>query len=379
MGQPAERHGRRRLQRAWVGLLLVGCSITGCSLNSAATTTSPSPPAGLSDHQKAVDAAHQFLRRWTDPDGRVVRRDQGDDTVSEGQGYALLLAVAVGDPSTFARVWTWTREHLQQPNGLFAYHWSGGHVLDRTPAADADTQIAWALTLAGQRFHQPDYTADARRLATTIATVEAGYDDQGRVTLAAGPWAVAAGHPLTVEPGYWTPPANAALATLTGDLRWQNMTASDTSHLGQLTQGGTTLPPDWALLGQGPPRASPSPDGRTPAQYGPDAMRATVWNSCTPAGRDLVGRWWTLLSSTATQAPLALNLDGTVRTSSRVPLAAVAAAAAAQAAGHPITSRSLLDAGAETAAQYPTYYGDAWVALGRTLLTTRLLAECGSA
>ncbi len=367
MGQPG-----RRLRLAWVSLLLAGCS-----LNSAATTTSPSPPAGLSDREKAVSAAHQFLRRWVDPDGRVVRRDQGNDTVSEGQGYALLLAVATDDPGTFAGVWTWTREHLQQPNGLFAYHWSGGQVLDRTPAADADTQIAWALTLGGRRFHRPDYIAEARRLATTIVSVEAGYDDQGRVTLAAGPWAVVAGRPLTVEPGYWTPPANAALAALTSDRRWQDMTTSDTSHLGQLTRGGKLLPPDWALLGQGPPRASGSPDGGTPAQYGPDAMRAAVWNSCTPAGRDLVGRWWTLLSSTASQAPLALNLDGTVRTSSRAPLAAVAAAAAAQAVGHPLTSRSLLDAGATTAAQYPTYYGDAWVALGRILLTTGLLADCG--
>lgn len=298
--------------------------------------------------------------------------------MSEGQGYALLLAVAVGDKATFTRVWTWTQQHLQQPNGLLAYHWGNGHVIDKAPAADADTQAAWALALAGSRFHNTGYTTAARHLAVAIVNNEAGYDDKGQVTLAAGPWAVVRGRPVTVEPGYWTPPASAALAALTGDQRWTAMTAADGAHLDQLTHGGKTLPPDWALLSQGPPRASRSPDGHTPVQYGLDGMRAAVWNSCTPNGRTLVARWWPLQSATASQAPLARNLDGSVLTSSTTPLAAVAAAASAQAAGLRDASRTLLDTAASVATQYPTYYGDAWVALGRVLLTTNRLASCGS-
>lgn len=50
-----------------------------------------------------------------DPDGRVVRHDQGGDTVSEGQAYAMLVAVAVGDHDTFTRVWAWTQQHLRRP------------------------------------------------------------------------------------------------------------------------------------------------------------------------------------------------------------------------------------------------------------------------
>src|SRR6516225_461890 len=85
----------------------------GSSRSSSAASASPSGGS-------AVAAARSFLRQYVDPDGRVVRRDQGNDTVSEGQAYALLLADAAGDQATFARVWSWTRGHLQEPNGLFA-------------------------------------------------------------------------------------------------------------------------------------------------------------------------------------------------------------------------------------------------------------------
>ena len=47
------------------------------------------------------DSANAFLEDWVDDDGRVVRRDQGDDTVSEGQAYGLLIAAGAGDEETF--------------------------------------------------------------------------------------------------------------------------------------------------------------------------------------------------------------------------------------------------------------------------------------
>ena len=325
----------------------------------------------------AVATARAFLREWVDPDGRVVRRDQGGDTVSEGQGYALLLAVAVADRAAFDRIWRWTAQHLQRPDGLLGYHWQDGSLSDPTPASDADTQVAWALALAGQRFHRPDYTGQARRLATAVVDEEAGYDDHGNVTLAAGPWAVTPGHAVTAEPGYWTPPANAVLADLTGDQRWRDLTAADTTHLKQLTSDGSRLPPDWALLSQGLPRTTGSPDGSTPAQFGPDGMRAAVWSTCTPSGRALVARSWPLVKSTASSAPMSRNLDGSVRADTRAPLSAVAAAAAAFAGRDPHAGGQLLDLASTVAGQYPTYYGDAWTALGRVLLTTRRLAHCG--
>src|SRR5207302_9757221 len=79
--------------------------------------------------QKAYDSARTFMRRYVEGNGRVVRRDQGGDTVSEGQAYAMLLAVALDDRGRFDTVWRWTRTHLQQPDGLLAFHWADGRVV----------------------------------------------------------------------------------------------------------------------------------------------------------------------------------------------------------------------------------------------------------
>ena len=35
--------------------------------------------------------AGQFLDEYVEPDGRVVRRDEGGDVVSEGQAYGMLI------------------------------------------------------------------------------------------------------------------------------------------------------------------------------------------------------------------------------------------------------------------------------------------------
>ncbi|HVY08554.1 MAG TPA: glycosyl hydrolase family 8 [Mycobacteriales bacterium] len=321
--------------------------------------------------QGALLDARGFFHDYVTPDGAVVRRDQGGDVVSEGQGYAMLLAFALDDPHRFAKVWAWTRTNLQRPDGLFAYHWQDGAVVDSTPAADADTQIAWALSLAGRAWSLPDDTAAARRIAEAIAESEIGYDARGRPTLAAGPWAVERGQPVQVEPGYWTFPAYAALATVTGDHRWQALTAADAAHLSAVSGQGSALPPDWATVGGGAEPASPPQTGTAPAS-GQDGLRAIVWAACLPATHDLTTRWWHTLAPTARVGPLTRSLEGAPISDGPSPLSLVAAAAAADVAGEAKAAGSLLTLARRTAAEHSTYYGDAWAALGQLLLSGRL-------
>jgi endoglucanase len=54
----------------------------------------------------------------------------------------------------------------------------------------------------------------------------------------------------------------------------------------------------------------------------------------------------------------------------------VAAAGAADAAGQTAARDGLLDEADALNRRFPTYYGAAWVALGRIMLTTRLLDSC---
>ena len=64
-------------------------------------------------------------------------------------------------------------------------------------------------------------------------------------------------------------------------------------------------------------------------------------------------------------------LDGTA-----APLPLAASAAAAKAAGKAAAARHLLDRAATQQRSHPTYYGGAWLALGRALLLSGALGTC---
>jgi endoglucanase len=105
-----------------------------------------------------------------------------------------------------------------------------------------------------------------------------------------------------------------------------------------------------------------------------------VWlaASCEPAARWLAAAWWRLLSGGEATRALALRTGGEVLNGTPTPLLLVASAAAAGAAGRRAARDRLLDEAARLDAAHPTYYGAAWVALGRALLTTELLGGCGA-
>jgi len=350
-----------------VTLLVAALALTACSGASAP----PADPARMT----AIAAARHFLDTYVDPDGRVVRRDQGGDTVSEGQGYALLLAVAAGDRPRFDAVWGWTKHHLVRPDGLLSYLWRAGAVADPMPAADADTQVAWALVLGAARFAEPDLVAAGRRIAGAAADAEIGYDATGGPLLVAGPFGKGAGgRPNVAEPGYWAGPAIAALARLTGDRRWQDMQANHVRLLRALTSAGARLPADWVRVGAGLPEPIPAPAGGASVRCALDGQRALVWAALDPPATDLARRWDGLLGPDPAAAPLARALDGNALQSDATPLGAVAAAATARAAGRSQDVDRLLGRAAALDARFPSYYGGAWAALGQILLRTDLLS-----
>ncbi|MGZ6792935.1 MAG: glycosyl hydrolase family 8, partial [Mycobacteriales bacterium] len=284
-----------------------------------------------------------------DPDGRVVRHDQGGDTVSEGQAYAMLVAVGVGDRGAFDRTWRWTRQHLARPDGLLSYLWRDGRVSDPMAASDADLETAWALALADRRWHR--HGAEARHLAAAVLAGEVVRDDAGRPFLSAGPWAQAS---RTVEPGYWALPAYDALGRLTGDRRWRELRDAALAAL-----PARQLPTDWATVGAGLQPAPPPSGG--PVRSSLDGLRAVVWVALDAPAAAV--RWRPLLDDGT--AALSRQPDGTPVGGDRHPLGAVAAAAADP--GH---RRQDLDQAAAVERSYPGYYGSAWVALGRLLLSS---------
>jgi endoglucanase len=326
-------------------------------------------------------AASSFLGTYARSDGQVVRLDQGGDTVSEGQAYGMLIAEVTGEDGPFWRIWEWTRHHLQLENGLFAFHANrAGEVISTEPASDADLLIAWALL----RYRGPRAALahrEGRRVADAILAHDVAPGPGGVPVLTAGPWATGtAGSPSILDPSYWSLPALHGLARLDGRDVWHRIAEGAVSIVGQLSHGGRLLPPNWAELSPGGAvRPVPSPGGGQPQpQYGLDAQRTVVWfaASCDPRARALASRWWPLLRHRRQSRALALALDGTIVDATSVGLALVASAAAAKAAGSRTATSRLLRQAVKLQRSYPTYYGGAWAALGRALLTSRTLRTC---
>ena len=372
-GFPHERP--YKLSLGWRPIALTVLLILAATAATVRIDTS-SGPATSGAAGQALSDARAFLREYVAPSGRVVRRDQGDTTVSEGQAYAMLLSEATGQQATFERVWRWTRTHLLRPNGELAYlAGPDGSVQDPTPASDADVLTAWALSRATGPL-AAEYHVQARRMSDSILgdeTVSRG----GLLLLAAGPWAT--GSPASLDPSYWSLNAFEDLGRFTGDRRWDQLATSARTVIGSITGDGAALPPDWARLDGSLASPTPAPSGQEPqVRYGLDAQRLAVWMSasCTPSDRRIAARWWKLLSGPSRASALALSPSGSVIERQTNALPYVAAAATAGAAGDLPARRRLLADARRTQTHYPTYYGGAWLALGETLLDTGRLGGC---
>jgi endoglucanase len=315
---------------------------------------------------RGASAAEQFFDDYTTPDGQVIRRDQGGDTVSEGQAYAMQLAVDTDDPQRFVAFWTWTQQHLQNDEGLFAWRWQNGRVVDDQPAADADTDIARALVEAADRFDRPDYATEARRVASAVLDRESITVGDGRL-VAAGKWAV---DKRVVNPSYLDPCAYETLAAASGDQRWTAARDGALALLTALVADG--LPPDWATLDEdGTPHAIASPDdAANPGRYGLDAARLPVRLSECPTGQALAAKMAPALRALDDDgAAVAYSLDGKRLEQSEHPLGVIANALAAGSAGETDRVDDLLDDAAELNETTPTYYGSAWIALADAIVS----------
>jgi endoglucanase len=352
------------------------CFFAGCG-STGSSGPSSTPSSGPTYQDRAVAAAQHFLDRYVDPDGRVVRRDQGGDTVGEGQAYGMLLAAAIGDPRTFDEIWGWTQDNLRRPDGLISFHWVNGRVVDPQAASDADLDASRALLVASCRFHSPALRQQGLALGNDIMNGEVT-SFRGAPVLTAGPWAITPR--VVVDPSYFDPATFEMLGAASGDSRWDSLAASSRSIVSELMTAPSRLAPDWVLL-EGDkivPIGSPS-DPQSPARFGFDAVRTIIRmdEDPNPAGRLIAARAWPVFEgANPTSLPVEHTLSGRPIGDILNPVVLVAAAAAADAAGQPAARDGLLDEAEALDRRFPTYYGAAWVALGRIMLTTKLLDAC---
>jgi endoglucanase len=304
----------------------------------------------------------------------VQRLDQGGDTVGEGQAYGMLIAVAIGDQQRFDSIWNWAKDNIRRPDGLLSFLWKDGKVADPEAASDADVDAARALLVASCRFKKPGYKQEALDLGKAILDNETA-DFQGSPVLVAGPWARK--DPITLNPSYFSPATFAALGDATKDGRWGSLSASSRSVTDLLMPSSGNLPPDWAQVKGGKPVPSGPPNNPSgPAQFGFDAPRTLVRmaEDPDPAGPRIAAKAWPAFEGRApADIPVEHDLSGKPAGSTPHPISLVAAAGAAAAAGKDADKAKLLDAAEALDRKAPTYYGAAWVAIGRIMLDTNAL------
>ncbi len=331
----------------------------------------------LPPRESALDAA-DYLDTYVEGDGRVVRLDQGGDTVSEGQAYGMLIAVLADDRDRFDAIWQWTREHLERDDGLFSWRWDDGAVVDPSSASDAEVDMARALLLAADAFDDRAYAATAVELGGAILRHQTVRTDDGLV-LVAGEWAT--GTPAWFNPSYVSPVTTQLLTEETGDPRWAELERGSRAAV-EAVSTATQLPPNWAGIDdQGQVYPQPSPDG-TQVEYGYDAARTLLRHaeSCRPADREIAARATDVITRNDANAEGRIvsvyDLGGAPLTEAAGPLGAVAQAAGHAAGGSRSQAEAALDQAAEQQQAAPTYYGDAWAVLGPAMVGDDRLGGC---
>ena len=230
------------------------------------------------------------------------------------------------------------------------------------------------MLAAACRFERPDLREEALTLGQAILQHETAEFD-GAPMLVAGPWARM--NPVTVNPSYFSPATFAALGDVTGDGSWGSLSASSRS-VSQALDARRGQPA--AGLGEDPGRQAGAERPARPAERNPAvrfrrrADAGAARRGSDPAGREIAAKAWPAFEGRApADIPVEHDLSGEPVGGEQHPVALVAAAAAADAAGDAGAKAELLDAAEALDRQTPTYYGAAWVALGRVMLETDAL------
>ncbi len=339
---------------------------------TSSATSSPAPDVDRSAAQLRTEFLDDYVR-----DGRVVRTDQGGDTVSEGQAYGLLIAYANDDRETFGEIWSWTERHLVTDDDLLAWRWTPEDgVADEQSASDADLDAARALVLAGERWGDERYTRAGKAVASAILEHETATTDLGTILLP-GPWADS--EPYRYNASYASPAAFRILERATGDPRWTELERGSSAATAAVLDE-SDLPSDWSQVhADGSVDPMPATGDQGSVVYGWEAMRLPLRyaEACSADDRALAGSVAPTLER-STQLAAQLDLGGTAVTGDTSGLAYAARAAAEHAAGSSSAAAADLRRMDRTAATTPTYYGDAWAALGATMLTSDVLGGCAT-
>lgn len=243
---------------------------------------------------KPVPAAdwRAYKQRFLLPDGRITDTGNGGVSHTEGQGFAMMLAVSAGDRETFDALWTWTRKNLTRPDsGLFAWRYEPSktpQVQDPNNATDGDIFIAWALLKASEIWGEAEYAAQSQTLRAAILR-EACTIHAGRRVLLPGRLGFVSDDAVTLNPSYYVWPALEAFAKF--EPLWNDVISDGADLTAAAAFGPWALPTDWIKVDS---HGLVSPADDRPARFGFDAVRVPLYLALSGRSAELrrFQRYW---------------------------------------------------------------------------------------
>jgi len=249
---------RNRRSRVWLLVLLISTvllSLFGCAEAKTEPPAAQSRPVIDTVPVELKDSWDVYVAKFIQKDGRVIDYKASGVTTSEGQAYAMLRAVWVGDRTTFDRTFLWAKNNLNsgiRNDSLWAWKWGEGsdkrwRVLDEAFATDADQDAALALILASIVWNNRNYAEHAHLMLRDLwsqATVEAG----GHRYLLAGD-SLCQRNVCRINPSYYAPYAYRIFGSFDKSRPWSSLVDSSYTVL-QIVSGfaDTKLPADWVQL-----------------------------------------------------------------------------------------------------------------------------------
>ncbi|MEO6923002.1 MAG: cellulose synthase complex periplasmic endoglucanase BcsZ [Bryocella sp.] len=283
-------HQRRRRQesrRTWLRRLTACVLLGGAWLSSGCRAEQP------------WELWNTYANKYLDKQGRVIDHSAGDVTTSEGEAYAMFFALVANDRPHFDILVNWTEANLAQGDlttHLPAWKWGkasdgGWHVLDPSPASDANLWMAYSLSEAGRLWKFDRYEKLGRVMAEHIASQEIVLVPNIGPSLLPGPIGF---HPNAttyyLNPSYMPPSLLAYFGD--NDPVWHSVAASLPKLV--VSPGGFVM--DWISAGERGVAPMPAPstlgDGKpaVPPQGSHDAIRTYLWMGIadpkTPAVRE---------------------------------------------------------------------------------------------
>jgi endo-1,4-beta-D-glucanase Y/4-amino-4-deoxy-L-arabinose transferase-like glycosyltransferase len=168
--------------------------------------------------------SHIYMKEFFSESGAYFTSD--GFVTSENQAYALLRAVWLNQKDDFYRTWQWTQVNLQKENGLLAWLWQEGEIIDAHSASDADTDTALALLFAGRRWNDPQLISAGTEMVKAIWEHEVVLVDE-MPYMTAGEWATDE-VVIPLNPSYFAPYAYRVFNEIDPDNRWWDLV--DTSY-----------------------------------------------------------------------------------------------------------------------------------------------------